>query len=211
MDADHRTNPELSSNQHQPEDRSAGRAVVVYESMFGDTRQVAEAIGAGLAERYQVAVVAVNHLTPYQLGEVDLLVAGGPTHVRGMSRRRTRAAALEQAAEPDRHVTIDPEAAAGPGLREWFDTLGDAPALAAAFDTRVQMSPMVTGQAAPKIARALQHAGCRLVTEPESFLVTRQTTLVAGEQQRARAWGETLAALAERRRDPELVQQPHGE
>ena len=168
--------------------------MVVYESMFGDTRQVAEAIGAGLSERYHVTVVAVNRLAPDQLDGVDLLVAGGPTHVRGMSRRRTRAAALELAADPDRHVTVDPEAAAGPGLREWFDALTDAPGLAAAFDTRVQMSHAITGRAAPKIARSLQHAGCLLVAEPESFLVTKQTTLVAGEQQRARAWGETLGA-----------------
>jgi hypothetical protein len=197
MDADDQTDPDRSRDQFDY--RSAGTALVVYESMFGDTRQVAEAIGVGLAGKYQVTVVAVHRLAPGQLHGVDFLVVGGPTHVRGMSRSKTRAAALDQAARPGRPVTVDPEAAAGPGLREWFGTLTDAPGLAAAFDTRVQLSQILTGRAAPKIAHSLQRAGCRLVAEPESFLVTKQTTLVAGEQQRARAWGENLAALAANR------------
>jgi flavodoxin len=59
------------------------RAVVVYESMFGDTRQVAEAIGDGLGLKFEVTVVAVDRLTTDQLRGIDLLVVGGPTHVRG--------------------------------------------------------------------------------------------------------------------------------
>jgi hypothetical protein len=56
---------------------------------------------------------------------------------------------------------------------------------------------LVTGRAAPKIARALERSGCHLIAEPESFLVTtKEPALVAGERERARAWGETLAANA---------------
>jgi hypothetical protein len=88
-------------------------------------------------------------------------------------------------------------AAAGPGLREWFTTLTDAPPCAAAFDTRVQMSPLLSGRAAPKIARSLERSGCHLIAEPKSFFVTtKEPALVAGERERARAWGETLAASA---------------
>jgi hypothetical protein len=87
--------------------------------------------------------------------------------------------------------------ATGPGLREWFTTLTDAPPRVAAFDTRIQLSPLVTGRAAPKIARSLQRSGCHLIAEPESFLVTtKKPALVAGERERARAWGERLAANA---------------
>jgi len=172
------------------------KAVVVYESMFGDTRQIAEAIGDGLASKYVVAVVPVNRVTTDQFGGVDLLVVGGPTHVRGMSRPRTRAGAVDQAAQPDSGIAVEP-GAAGEGLREWFTTLTNAPRRAAAFDTRVQMSPLVTGRAAPKIARSLQRSGCHMIAEPESFLVTtKEPTLVAGERERAREWGETLAARA---------------
>jgi hypothetical protein len=170
------------------------RAVVVYESMFGDTRRIAEAIGDGLAGRYEVTVVPVDRVAADQLRGVDLLVAGGPTHVRGMSRPQTREGAVDQAAQPGSGITVEP-GAAGPGLREWLTTLTDAPRQAAAFDTRVQLSALITGRAAPKIARSLRRSGCRLIAEPESFLVTTKTpTLVAGEQDRARAWGQALTA-----------------
>lgn len=172
------------------------RAVVVYESMFGDTRQIAEAIGVGLASQFEVTVVPVNRVATDLLTGVDLLVVGGPTHVRGMSRPKTREGALDQAARPGSGITLEP-GAVGPGLREWFTTLTDAPPHAAAFDTRVQMSPLVTGRAAPKIARALERSGCHMTAAPESFLVTtREPTLVAGERERARAWGATLATRA---------------
>jgi hypothetical protein len=172
------------------------RAVVVFESMFGDTRQIAEAIGDGLGLEFDVTVVPVSRVATVQFGGVDLLVVGGPTHVRGMSRPRTREGALEQAARPENGIALEP-GAAGPGLREWFTTLTDVPPHGAAFDTRVQMSPLVTGRAAPKIARSLQRSGCQTLVEPESFLVTtKHTALVAGERERARAWGETLAAKA---------------
>jgi len=172
------------------------KAVVVYESMFGDTRTVAEAIGDGLGLKFEVTVVPVNRAADDWLAGIDLLVVGGPTHVRGMSRPKTRAGAVDQASQPESGITLEPGAAEA-GLREWFSALTDAPPYAAAFDTRVQMSPLVTGRAAPRIARSLQRRGCQLIAEPESFLVTaKQPALVVGERERARAWGQTLAVAS---------------
>lgn len=56
------------------------RAVVAYESIFGSTRAVAEAVGEGLRHRFLVLVAEVSH-APAALVGVDLLVAGGPAHV----------------------------------------------------------------------------------------------------------------------------------
>ncbi|MGX7680321.1 flavodoxin domain-containing protein [Jatrophihabitans sp. DSM 45814] len=174
------------------------RAVVVYESMFGDTRQIADAIGDGLALKFEVTVVPVSEAAADQLDGIDLLVVGGPTHVRGMSRPKTREGAVDQASQPDSGIILEP-GASGLGLREWFSTLTEGPPHAAAFDTRVQMSTLVTGRAAPRIARSLQRSGCHLIAEPESFLVTtKKPTLVAGQRERARAWGETLAVVGAR-------------
>jgi hypothetical protein len=113
-----------------------------------------------------------------------------------MSRPKTREGAVDQASQPESGIVLE-AGAAGPGLREWLGTLTDAPPHAAAFDTRVQLPPLVSGRAAPKIARSLQRSGCHMIAEPESFLVTtKQPALVAGERERARAWGEILAANA---------------
>src|SRR6266496_2726203 len=125
------------------------RAVVVYESMYGNTHRIAEAIGAGLEAAFDVRVVPVSH------------------------------------AEPD---------ALGPGLREWFGSLGDHPVRAAAFDTRVHGPAALTGRAAKGVSRLLRQHGFDVVAEPESFLVTKQDRLEPQEQDRARDWGARLAA-----------------
>jgi menaquinone-dependent protoporphyrinogen IX oxidase len=73
------------------------RAVVVYESMFGNTRKVAEAIGAGLRSFGNVEVAPVGAVTPKLLADVDLPVVGGPTHAWDLSRPPTRQSAVATA------------------------------------------------------------------------------------------------------------------
>ena len=86
------------------------RAVVVFESMFGNTRLVAERVARGLSAAGEVDVLPVGEATSEALDGVDLLVVGGPTHVHGMTTPRTRDAAHEQSHRPDASVTLDPEA-----------------------------------------------------------------------------------------------------
>src|SRR5215475_7725123 len=112
------------------------RAVVVYESMYGNTHLVADAIGAGLETAFDVWVVPVSQADPAVLDGAALVVVGGPTHVHGMSRASTRKAAVQAADKPIGGLTVEPDAL-GPGLREWFGSLGDHPVKAAAFDTRM--------------------------------------------------------------------------
>ena len=73
------------------------------------------------------------------------------------------------------------------------DLVGDGFS-AAAFDTRLDRSPAVTGAAARGIAKRLQRRGCKLIAEPESFFVVEsEGPLEDGEAARARAWGAALA------------------
>jgi hypothetical protein len=172
------------------------QAFVIFESMFGNTRLVAEAIAAGLRPTYQVRLVAAGQVSVADLQDADLIVAGGPTHVRGMSRPSTRKGALDQVGVPGSGLLLE-AGATGPGLRELFAAADGLHAAAAAFDTRVDMSPMLTGRAGKHIAHALRRSGCHLVVGPESFLVAKKpTVLLPGEEERARTWGAQLAALA---------------
>jgi len=169
------------------------RAVVVYESMYGNTRQVAEAIGTGLRSSFEVSVVPVPEAGPAVLAAADLVVVGGPTHVHGMSRASTRKAAVEAAGKPASPLKVEPDAL-GPGLREWFDSLGHYPVKAAAFDTRMNGPAALTGRASKGVFRLLRAHGFDLAAEPESFLVTKQDQLAPNEAARAREWGTKLAA-----------------
>jgi Flavodoxin len=169
------------------------RAVVVYESMYGNTHLVADAIGAGLDAAFDVWVVPVSQADPAVLDGAGLVVVGGPTHVHGMSRESTRKAAVEAADKPASPLKLDPDAA-GPGLREWFASLGHYPVKAAAFDTRMHAPAALTGRASKGMARLLRAHGFEVIAEPESFLVTKQDRLEPDETTRAREWGTKLAA-----------------
>jgi hypothetical protein len=169
------------------------RAVVIYESMYGNTHLIAEAVGRGLRDDgSDVSVVAVDGATPELVAAADLVVVGGPTHAHGMARESTRKAAVEAAAKDDSELEVDPDAE-GPGLREWFEDLGPCHGRAAAFDTRFDMPAMLTGRASKGIRRQLKHHGFELVAEPESFFVTKgDQHLAPDEEQRARVWGQGL-------------------
>ena len=173
------------------------RAVVVYESMYGNTHLVADAIGAGLGEGFDVTVVPVAKADPAALDGTDLVVVGGPTHAHGMSRASTRNGAVKAAGQPGSSTALDPDAP-GPGLRHWLGSLDKEPhyARAAAFDTRMDGPAPFTGRASKGIGRVLRHHGFDLVAEPESFLVTKENHLDPGEEDRARAWGARLGAAA---------------
>ena len=172
------------------------RAVIVYESMYGNTHLIADAIGTGLAQGFDVTVIPVAEADRAVVTEADLVVVGGPTHVHGMSRSSTRKSAADAAASAGGELALEP-GADGPGLREWLDALGKSRphAKAAAFDTRMAMPAAFTGRASKGVGRELRHHGFDLVTEPESFVVTKENHLVAEEGDRARTWGARLADL----------------
>ena len=75
------------------------RALVVFESMFGNTEKVAGAVARGLQLEGVDAGLVEVHAAPHRLAaDLDLLVVGGPTHAFGMSRASTRADAVRQGA-----------------------------------------------------------------------------------------------------------------
>jgi hypothetical protein len=171
------------------------RALVVYESMYGNTHLVADAIADGLREaEFDVSSVPVAEASSDEVARADLLVVGGPTHVHGMSTTRTRTAAVANVEADDGHH-LDPDAT-GEGLRDWFEELPSAPGTAAAaFDTRIHKWAGLTGRASTRISRLLAQGGCIEIAKPESFFVEHDV-LEPGECERARSWGVDLARRA---------------
>ena len=151
-------------------------ALVVYESMFGNTEAVARAIGEGLAEHVETTVVATAG-APSVPPALDLLVVGGPTHAFSMSRPKTR------------------QDAAGIGVREWVAEGGPLrrDLMVAVFDTKIRR-PRLPGSAARALRRRLRRAGARSVVGTANFFVTGTSgPLAEGELERARRWGGQLA------------------
>jgi Flavodoxin len=167
------------------------RALVVYESMYGNTRQIAEAIGRGLCGAYMVQVVPVGRARFEHVGRYDLIVVGGPTHAHGMSRPDTREAAISGPGVAADQFKVEADAN-GLSLRVWLDTLGLGRGHAAAFDTRLHGYALLTGRASKGIAAMLRKHGFELAAEPISFFVDRHDHLLPGEQERAERWASKL-------------------
>jgi len=175
------------------------RAVVVYESMFGNTHAIADAVGKGLAQGLEpvqdVVVVSVAEAGREQVGDTDLLVVGGPTHFHGMSRTGTRKGAAATAKNPKNDLVLDRDAQ-GPGVRDWLRSLGHDHTKFAAFDTRFKGPAVLRGRASKPISQKLRRHGFEMVAKPESFFVTMKNHLEPGEEARAQEWGKRLAVRA---------------
>jgi hypothetical protein len=150
---------------------------------------VADAIAAGAeATGAEVGVTPVAD-APHEIDPaVTLLVVGGPTHAFSMTRPKTRAEA---------HTKYGAPPGDDSGIREWIDHASPRPDLpVVTFDTRVQVK-WVPGSAAKSAASSLKgHGFGHAQRGPTFFVEGVEGPLVAGELDRARAWGADLAARA---------------
>jgi hypothetical protein len=163
------------------------KALLVYESMFGNTAQVARAVAAGLEETMEVDIRDVSTAPPRIGDPVDLIVVGAPTHAFSLSRPSTRVDAVRQGA-----TNRDP----GVGLREWLTGLRDRPHRepVAAFDTRVDKVRRLPGSAARKATRIARGRGFQSAGVESFYVADTPGPLLPGELDRATAWGRRLAA-----------------
>ena len=169
-------------------------ALLVYESMFGNTEEIARAIGDGLSLEMEVSTYPVGDAPEAITQFIDLIVVGGPTHGFSMSRPGTRADAVRQGAPDDRAET---------GLREWLGHLPKGPhsELVATFDTRVDRVRRLPGSAAKKAERVMHSLGYASVGHESFYVSGTPGPLVPGELDRARDWGRELGADMRARHD----------
>lgn len=166
------------------------RALIVYESLFGTNRAIAEAIAAGLGADATATLVEASTAPSSIADQVDLLVVGGPNHQFGLPRPATRAEATSERDGAPLRVER--------GLREWLDEVEVARTgqPAAVWDTRMASPRFLdtVDHSSRTIAKHLRRAGARLVTDAEHFYsADGKGALVEGERERARAWGSRLA------------------
>jgi hypothetical protein len=170
------------------------RALLVYESMFGNTAEIAHAVSEGMADEMDVDLHEVSDAPAAVSDFVDLIVLGGPTHAFSLSRPSTRADAVKQGAPTDR---------AARGLREWLGGLPKGPhsELVATFDTRVERVRHLPGSAAKKAAKLAHALGYTPVAHESFYVADIAGPLLSGELDRAREWGQSLAADMRARHD----------
>ena len=160
------------------------KAVVVYESHWGNTAEVARAIASGLGP--ETPVLGTDEAIGSVLADADLIVAGAPVIALRLETESMRERIEKDAGDAPREPDVT-----RPTMRGWLARLPEGKGHAAAFETRLRWSP---GGATGAIERGLEKAGYRRVAKGRKFFVTgRYGPLRDGELEAARAWGSELA------------------
>ena len=155
------------------------KVMVIYDSFFGNTEQIARTIGNALGTGEDVRTVRVSEVTPAQLAGLELLIVGSPT--RAFKPTEGMVSFLNSI-----------PAGALKGIK------------VAAFDTRIGLADIKPaifrfivdrgGYAAKPIAASLKKAGGDLAAPPEGFFVKdRQGPLKDGELERAASWARRVS------------------
>ncbi len=160
------------------------KAIVVYESHWGNTAAVARAIAEGIGPEAQAMSTA--EAAGAAMAGVDLVVAGSPLLGFNLpTEGMLKGMAANAAKDPT------PPDLSHPSMRAWLEALPAGSGRAASFETRIWWSP---GSAAKAILKRLEALGYRPVGKGERFIVEdKYGPLRAGELERARAWGAELA------------------
>lgn len=167
------------------------RALIVYESAFGNVRELTAVVAAELGRWIQVQTVEVAEAPGRLPDGVDLLLLGAATHTFGLGR-------------PDRRKTASgmaPDLVASPrGMREWLDGLqvgSGQPQTAVFFTASVDASwKRWLGDAGRGLTSRTRRLGLRMVSPAERFLVKgMKGPLCEGEKGHAERW---VGLLAER-------------
>jgi flavodoxin len=156
------------------------KVLVLYDSVFGNTEKIAQAIGNALGSPPDVETRRVGDVQPEQLVGMKLLIVGSPT-------RKFR---------PTPAIT---------GLLKRIPRHGLQGTRVAAFDTRISMDDVdssllhtlvkLFGYAAEAIAGRLKKKGGTLAMPPEGFIVKgTEGPLKEGELERAAAWARQIIA-----------------
>jgi len=153
------------------------KALIIYDSKFGNTEKIARAIGEAITPLGKVKVVQTGDANPSELSSIDFLIVGSPTHA-GRATRATKEFLKKIPANALENVGV------------------------AAFDTRfsaedkgigVRILLRVLGYAAGRMANRLEHKGGHLAAEPEGFIVEdSEGPLKKGELEQAAIWAKKI-------------------
>ncbi|MFX1284689.1 MAG: flavodoxin family protein [Promethearchaeota archaeon] len=146
--------------------------LIIYDSVYGNTEQVAQAIGNALNSQMDVELVRVSDVNPDKLAEVKFLIIGSPTHAGSPTE----------------------------SMRDFLNNISDSAIKdinVATFDTRLSTRLVkIFGYAAGKIAKSLKKKGGILIASPEPFFVKgRKGPLKEGELERAAHWGKDISQI----------------
>ena len=160
------------------------KAIVVYESHWGNTAAIARAIAEGIGPGARAFSTA--EATREAIADSALIVAGAPV----LGFRLPDERMMESIRSNPVYARTGPDLA-HPTMKTWLAGLPKGHGIGAAFETRLWWS---LGGSTAAITRSLETAGYRQVLKAARFIVKgTYGPLREGELDRARGWGAELA------------------
>ena len=175
------------------------KAVVVYESHWGNTEAIARAVAAGFGP--EAEALTTDQASGAVLKDTDLVVAGAPLIAFSLGSDKMRSAIAAESTKAPSTPDLS-----HPSMSSWLDNLPRGQGRSASFETRMRWSP---GGATSAIDRGLEAAAYRSVGKGRRFIVNgKYGPLRIGEIELARQWGAELAVMlqSERSVDAESAQ-----
>jgi len=158
------------------------KAVVVYESFWGNTAQIARAIAEGIGPN--ASALTTDEATGAAIEGADLIVAGAPLLGFNLPTEDMRSSIRNTLGAPAPDL-------GHPSMRSWLEGVPVGLGRCAGFETRIWWSP---GSSAKQISAGLRAKGFMAAGPDEKFLVTgKYGPLKGGELERAKQWGAKLA------------------
>jgi flavodoxin len=156
-----------------PKKEEMMNALIVYDSQYGDTQRIAQAIADKLAEFGEARAVRLDSRQPVELQGVDVFIVGCPT--QGWRPTPAIQSFLEEVSSEElRGLAV------------------------ACFDTRFRLPRFMSGSAAKVMAGKLREKGVSLLVAPESFFVKgTEGPLREGELERASTWARQIVEEVE--------------
>ena len=156
------------------------RSLVVYDSVFGNTEEIARAIAGVLASAGEVKAARVGDVDHGDLEGIDLLVVGSPTRA---FRATPATMTFVKGLPPDALARVRVAA---------FDTRVDVAQVGSKFLT---FMVKLFGYAAKPIAEGLEKRGGVRAAVPEGFFVSdKEGPITEGERNRAEGWARSLTS-----------------
>ena len=153
------------------------KALIVYDSVYGNTEKIARAIAGAITPSDGVKVLRAGEANPLELAYIDLLIVGSPTY-GGRPMPAVKGFLSKIPANALKNVGVT------------------------SFDTRFQAKDRgvgirillgVVGYAAGRITDSLKGKGGYLAAPPEGFIVEgNEGPLKQGELERAAGWAKGI-------------------
>jgi flavodoxin len=144
------------------------KALVIYDSLYGNTEKIAQAIGGAMGA--EAKVVSIKQVSAADIAPYSYVIIGSPTQGGRMTH------AMKTFLD-----NLPAEALKGKRF--------------AAFDTRVKGWAKIFGWAAPRIEKAIREKGGNTTAQPQGFFVKNtKGPLVDGELERAATWAKAIVA-----------------